>query len=89
MLDSIQKDYIFSEFVMMKNEILHIGIGGSSENWDVKFYGANIHCVAFIVNLTNICRTKQNWTIWEDSQIPAFFFFLGQWECFMKAQHMN
>lgn len=32
MLDSIQEDCIFSEFVMMKNEILHIGIGGSSEN---------------------------------------------------------
>lgn len=49
MLDSIQEDCKFSAFVMMKNEILHIGIGGSSEKWDIKFYGANIHCIMFIV----------------------------------------
>lgn len=49
MLDSIQEDCKFSEFVMMKKEILHIGIGGSSEKWDSKLYGANIHCVTFIV----------------------------------------
>lgn len=30
---------------MIKIEILHIDIGGSSEKWDIKFYVANIHCV--------------------------------------------